>query len=105
MKDAVRVPVLGNGDIHSAEDAVEMMQATGCDGVMIARGALGDPWLFERVNAAIEGLPAPKAPNLQARMNALRRQVEDLDELIDAVFEEQRKAGIDPDDVREVPFP
>ena len=138
MKDAVRVPVLGNGDIHSAEDAVEMMQATGCDGVMIARGALGDPWLFERVNAAIEGLPAPKVPNLQARMNALRRQVEemveqkgefvampqarsqtmhymkglkgaanlrrycctlthleDLDELIDAVFEEQRKAGID----------
>mgnify|MGYP002244182799 FL=1 len=148
VKDAVRVPVLGNGDIHSAEDAVEMMQATGCDGVMIARGALGDPWLFERVNAALEGLPAPKEPNLQARMNALRRQVEemveqkgefvampqaraqtmhymkglkgaaalrrycctlthleDLDELIDAVFEEQRKAGIDPDDVREVPFP
>ena len=57
VKDAVRVPVLGNGDIHSAEDAVRMMQATGCDGVMIARGALGDPWLFERVNAAIEGLP------------------------------------------------
>ena len=78
VKDAVRVPVLGNGDIHSAEDAVEMMQATGCDGVMIARGALGDPWLFERVNAAIEGLPAPKAPNLQARMNALRRQVEEM---------------------------
>ena len=118
------------------------------DGVMIARGALGDPWLFERVNAALEGLPAPKEPNLQARMNALRRQVEemveqkgefvampqaraqtmhymkglkgaaalrrycctlthleDLDELIAAVFEEQRKAGLDPDDVREVPFP
>ena len=148
VKDAVRVPVLGNGDIHSAEDAVEMMQATGCDGVMIARGALGDPWLFERVNAAIEGTSAPKKPNLQARMNALRRQVEemveqkgefvampqaraqtmhymkglkgaanlrrycctlthleDLDELIDAVFAEQRKAGIDPDDAREVPFP
>ena len=118
------------------------------DGVMIARAALGDPWLFERVNAALEGLPAPKEPNLQARMNALRRQVEemveqkgeytampqaraqtmhymkglkgaaalrrycctlsrleDLDELIAAVFEEQRKAGLDPDDVREVPFP
>ena len=58
VKDAVRVPGLGNGDIHAAEDAVRMMQATGCDGVMIARGALGDPWLFERVNAAIEGLPA-----------------------------------------------
>ena len=148
VKAAVKVPVLGNGDIHTAEDAVEMMQRTGCDGVMIARAALGDPWLFERVNAAIEGLPAPKEPNLQARMNALRRQVEemveqkgeytampqaraqtmhymkglkgaaalrrccctlsrleDLDELIAAVFEEQRKAGLDPDDVREVPFP
>ena len=148
VKAAVKVPVLGNGDIHTAEDAVEMMQRTGCDGVMIARAALGDPWLFERVNAAIEGLPAPKEPNLQARMNALRRQVEemveqkgeytampqaraqtmhymkglkgaaalrrccctlsrleDLDELIAAVFEEQRKAGQDPDDVREVPFP
>ena len=148
VKAAVKVPVLGNGDIHTAEDAVEMMQRTGCDGVMIARAALGDPWLFERANAAIEGLPTPKEPNLQARMNALRRQVEemveqkgeytampqaraqtmhymkglkgaaalrrccctlsrleDLDELIAAVFEEQRKAGLDPDDVREVPFP
>ena len=148
VKQAVKVPVLGNGDIHTAQDAVEMMQATGCDGVMIARAALGDPWLFERVNAALEGLPAPKAPNLQARMNALRRQVEemveqkgefvampqaraqtmhymkglkgaanlrrycctlthleDLDDLIAAVFAEQRKAGLDPDDVREVPFP
>ena len=148
VKSAVHVPVLGNGDIHSAEDAVEMMQATGCDGVMIARGALGDPWLFERVNAALEGTPAPKEPNLQARMNALRRQVEemveqkgefvampqaraqtmhymkglkgaaslrryccelthleDIDRLIEAVFDQQRKAGLDPNDEREVPFP
>ena len=55
-----------------------MMADTGCDGVMIARAALGDPWLFERVNAAIEGTPAPRTPNLQARMNALRRQVEEM---------------------------
>ena len=78
VKDAVKVPVLGNGDIHCAEDALRMVRQTNCDGVMIARGALGDPWLFERVNAAIEGLPAPKVPNLQARMNALRRQVEEM---------------------------
>ena len=148
VKDAVHVPVLGNGDIRTAEDAVRMVEETGCDGVMIARAALGDPWLFERVNAALEGLPAPKEPNLQARMNALRRQVEemveqkgefvampqaraqtmhymkglkgaaslrryccelsrlsDLDTLIDAVFEQQRRAAQDPDDTREVPFP
>ena len=60
VKDAVHVPVLGSGDIRTAEDAVRMVEETGCDGVMIARAALGDPWLFERVNAALEGLPAPK---------------------------------------------
>ena len=78
VKQAVSVPVLGNGDIQTPEDALAMLRETGCDGVMIARGALGDPWLFERVNAAIEGLPQPPAPNLQARMNALRRQVEEM---------------------------
>ena len=147
VKQAVDVPVLGNGDIHTPEDALEMVRQTGCDGVMIARAALGDPWLFEQVNAALEGAPAPKQPNLQARMNALRRQVEqmveekgeyvampqaraqamhymkglkgaaslrkvccelshleDLDRLIEAVFDCQRRAA-DPDDVREMPFP
>ena len=78
VKAAVKVPVLGNGDIRSPEEALKMMADTGCDGVMIARAALGDPWLFERVNAAIEGTPAPRTPNLQARMNALRRQVEEM---------------------------
>ena len=55
VKQAVSVPVVGNGDIHSPADALAMLDETGCDGVMIARGALGDPWLFEQVNAAIEG--------------------------------------------------
>ncbi len=147
VKAEVKVPVLGNGDIRSAEDAVAMVRATGCDGVMLARAPLGDPWLFERVNAALEGAPAPKEPNLQARMNALRRQVEemvelkgefvampqaraqsihymkglkgaaslrryccelthleDLDRLIEAVFDQQRRAA-EEDDAREVPFP
>ena len=81
VKQAVDIPVIGNGDIAGPGDALAMLRETGCDGVMIARGALGDPWLFERVNAAIEGLPEPPAPNLQARMNALRRQVEEMVEL------------------------
>ena len=61
VKDAVHVPVLGNGDIRTAEDAVRMVDETGCDGVMIARAALGDPWLFERVNAALEACPPPRS--------------------------------------------
>ena len=81
VKEAVSIPVLGNGDINSPADALTMLAETGCDGVMIARGALGDPWLFERVNAAIEGREAPPEPNLQARMNTLRRQVEEMVEL------------------------
>lgn len=78
VKAAVGIPVFGNGDVGSPEQALAMLRETVCDGVMIARAALGDPWLFERVNAAIEGRPAPKEPNLQARMNALRRQVEEM---------------------------
>lgn len=58
------VPVLGNGDIFEAEDAVEMMRQTGCDGVVIGRGCLGRPWLFAELSARLRGEPAPQAPNL-----------------------------------------
>ncbi len=75
VKQAVKIPVIGNGDITSGAAALEMLDKTGCDGIMIARGSLGNPWLFEAVNAAIEGKEPPKEPNLQARMNALRRQI------------------------------
>ncbi|MBQ4091220.1 MAG: tRNA dihydrouridine synthase DusB [Clostridia bacterium] len=55
VKNAVNIPVIGNGDIKSAKDAVYMMDQTGCDGVMIGRGALGEPWIFEEIAAGLEG--------------------------------------------------
>ncbi|QOV19292.1 tRNA dihydrouridine synthase DusB [Blautia liquoris] len=49
VKEAVSIPVIGNGDVDSPKKAVQMMQQTGCDGVMIARAAQGDPWIFSRI--------------------------------------------------------
>ena len=55
VKRAVRVPVIGNGDLNCAEDVKRMIEETACDGVMLARGTLGNPWLFSEVIAALEG--------------------------------------------------
>ncbi|RDI47343.1 tRNA dihydrouridine synthase DusB [Nocardia mexicana] len=65
LKEAVTtVPVLGNGDIFSADDALRMMAETGCDGVVVGRGCLGRPWLFAELQAALRGEPVPAGPNL-----------------------------------------
>jgi len=61
---AVDIPVLGNGDIWEASDALEMIRRTGCAGVVIGRGCLGRPWLFRDLAAAFAGEPAPALPNL-----------------------------------------
>lgn len=55
IKEIVRIPVIGNGDIFTAEDAKQMFQETGCDGIMVARGAKGNPWIFREILAALEG--------------------------------------------------
>jgi nifR3 family TIM-barrel protein len=74
LKEQVRtIPVLGNGDIFDASDALTMMAATGCDGVVIGRGCLGRPWLFAELSAAITGRPAPTPPSLGEVADVIRR--------------------------------
>jgi nifR3 family TIM-barrel protein len=77
LKEVVRsIPVLGNGDIVVAGDALAMMRDTGCDGVVIGRGCLGRPWLFAELEAAMRGETVPAAPCLGQVADVIRRHVE-----------------------------
>ena len=78
IKQAVTIPVLANGDVTTADGALTLLKETGCDGVMIGRGALGDPWLFEQVRAAILGEERPPEPTLNQRMSTLRAQIYEM---------------------------
>jgi nifR3 family TIM-barrel protein len=70
------IPVLGNGDIFEASDALTMLAVTGCDGVVIGRGCLGRPWLFAELSAAFTDRPSPTPPNLGEVANIIRRHGE-----------------------------
>ncbi len=70
------IPVLGNGDIFSASDAVRMMDETGCDGVVVGRGCLGRPWLFAELSARFAGRPEPTPPTLGEVAVVIRRHAE-----------------------------
>ncbi|HEY4928086.1 MAG TPA: tRNA dihydrouridine synthase DusB [Acidimicrobiales bacterium] len=77
LKDAVTsIPVLGNGDLWEASDALEMMAATGCDGVVVGRGCLGRPWLFRDLAAAFRGEPVPAPPGLGEICSMMRVHLE-----------------------------
>lgn len=71
VKRHVKIPVLGNGDVFCGQDAVDMLRQTGCDGVMIARGALGNPWIFREAAALWKGEEIPAPPTEEERINML----------------------------------
>ncbi len=78
VKDAVSVPVVGNGDVTCARDALMLRGKTGCDAIMIGRAAQGNPWIFEQVRAALSGGDEPVAPNCGERVDMARRHAEIL---------------------------
>ena len=69
VKQALNIPVIGNGDIRTADDAIRMHRQTGCDAIMIARGSFGQPWIFAQVRAMLEGRDVPPAPDVEERFS------------------------------------
>ena len=78
VKKAVNIPVIGNGDIRCGADAIRMMDQTGCDGVMIARGALGNPWIFAEATALWEAELGSPLPNADERIDMLIRHIREV---------------------------
>lgn len=75
VKEAVSIPVLGSGDVWSAADALRMRDETGCDAVLVARGACGNPWIFRELRAAERGLPPPPPPTRDEWADTVLRHV------------------------------
>lgn len=80
VKEAVSIPVIGNGDIFSKEDAKNMIEQTGCDGIMVGRGARGNPWLFREIRAYLEDGTETAPPTLEERIQMILRHAADLAE-------------------------
>ena len=70
LKEKLRIPVIGNGDVNAPEDAIEMIRRTGCDGVMIGRASMKNPWIFRQIEAMLRG-DAPERPALSERRDLI----------------------------------
>ena len=81
VKSAVDIPVIGNGDVTDAASGLRMMEETGCDFVMVGRGALGNPWIFAELNAAWRGEPLPPPPTKEDKKQMMLRHFGDVLEL------------------------
>ncbi|MDD4721359.1 MAG: tRNA dihydrouridine synthase DusB [Acidaminococcaceae bacterium] len=78
VKQAVKIPVFGNGDIMTVNDGLRMLQETGCDGIMLGRGADCNPWIFAGLKAALRGETLPAPVEIITRFAMIKRHLQDL---------------------------
>ena len=96
VKKSVTIPVIGNGDVFTVEDALKLLNETNCDGIMVARGVLGNPWLITNLVNALNGVNKIVVPTPSQRIELLKRHAEMLSKEIPerlAVLEMRKHAG------------
>ena len=76
IREALTVPVIGNGDVDGAEAALRMLEETGCDGIMVGRASRGNPWIFREIRAALNGEPVPPRPSREEMAAVIRTHVD-----------------------------
>ena len=76
VKNAVKIPVFGNGDVNNGEDAKRLLEASGCDGVMIGRGGLGNPWIYKSIEATLHHEALPEEPALEEKKETALKHLE-----------------------------
>ena len=79
VKDSVKIPVIGSGNIFTPESARQMMDETSCDGVLVARGALGNPWIFKDIQGYLKNKKAPKERSISVKARALKEHLDYMD--------------------------
>ncbi len=75
VKEAISIPLIGNGDVKSWEDAKRMFDITGCDMIMVGRGALGNPWIFNELKCGYEGKELPPEPSMEEKKAMMKRHI------------------------------
>lgn len=78
IKHALRIPVIANGDIISVESAYAALEQTDCDGLLIGRGAMGNPWLFGEISAAFNDAKMPLPPTLHTRLSTMKQHIKEM---------------------------
>ncbi len=101
MRKAVTVPLVGNGDVRTPEDARRMIDETGCDGVMVGRAAISNPWQLAKIRAGLTGDPEPMGPTLEQRIDTATEHAKSMIAFEEGLDERQQVTTLSPKERQE----